>query len=542
MENSSLTKLLLTILSICLLSAILATFLQEKEITEKLTPMAVLSTPHSIQVFIMNFLYQKIKKEIEIRPEDIDSYLNDYTHRPDSSFDLFYLPRRENYCQANFLFTMLNQDIKEDYIFMDSSNTDKLKKSLNQDFDFLNTVVFRQKDYSKKEIEKLQNMEWSPKIKVFFTRTNLNYNNIIGRTGICLFQMSSKIPGSSLLHRTDLLIDKIKSITSEKNSSKNKNMLNFNEVVPLTYRLYNQLECKTFFEILESKKFKNSMRNRMVFFIKSADHSRNNALDFLEIHKLMKIYKKGALCGLIENKNLIQEYISNQIRYQNGRKFVLRGYLSVLSTKPFLLTFSKGPAILDRFGKYVSFSKAVIESDQVFEYLKETHTLTTDDENNIYSQMRSIALSLGEMVREKCLKDHRFFQNFALDFILDAQKRPILVNWSGSPQFTVIDTKFVNRVLKVTTSLLNKKILNLKKMVQSYRQDINQIYVKKHKSFDFLEDFVMEIDKQIDFDVFKKDLNEWAFNPIKSLKKDELEGFDVLFNEIGDEKTGHKKN
>ena len=207
MDHFTVLKRLLIILSVALAAAISVTYLKESQTNQKMTSLEGLYIPDSAQVFTMNFLYQQVRRLGEITPQTLKPYLQDYNSPPDPSFDLFYLPRRDNYCQANFLHTMLNSEGQDQYIFMDASNTDKLKKTLNHDFDFLNSVVFRKKEYSKTEIERLQNMEWSPKINLFFTRTNLFYNHHVGRSSLCLFQMASKVPGASLLHRTDLLAD-----------------------------------------------------------------------------------------------------------------------------------------------------------------------------------------------------------------------------------------------------------------------------------------------------------------------------------------------
>lgn len=96
------------------------------------------------------------------------------------------------------------------YVFMDYSNKHNLKKKLSTHFDFLNTGIMKYKKYNKQLIKKLQNMEWNSKIKIFFSSTNLNYNHEIGKTSHCLFQMVNHIPGTGILHRKDLLTDKIK--------------------------------------------------------------------------------------------------------------------------------------------------------------------------------------------------------------------------------------------------------------------------------------------------------------------------------------------
>lgn len=521
---------LLLALSAFLLLALGLSYFQEFKTNQKLTPLSVLETPHSSQVLIMNFLFQKIRRMSELRPDALRYYLNDYTSPPDPSFDLFYLPKRDNYCQANFLHVMLNIEARENYVFMDAPNTDKLKKSLNHDFDFLNSVVYRQKDYTKKEIERLQNMEWSPKIKLFFTRTNTLYNNVIGRTSVCIFQMASKIPGSSIFHRTDLLVDKIKNNIETIDSKSRVKVADF---FPTTLRLYDTKECQQFFGIIQSKKFKAQMKHRVVFMIKNASHTREDNLDYLEIHKLARIYKRGALCGQIKNLNIIQEYNNNQLKFKNGRKFVLRVYMSVISTDPLVVLFHRGIAILDRFNNYVSFNKAVVDAKEVFDYMRETGSLNINDEDIIYANIKSIVYELNELARPHYLNDHRFFQTFAFDFILTQSKKPILVNWSGAPHMSFLDAKLVSKLLRIEMNLLHEKTIRIRDYLQNIRNKIMIILKDNRDKLEYLEDFVYQIDQLDDFkETFNKKLRELMKNPVKSLKSSDFEGLELLHSEI----------
>ena len=534
MEHLKSTKILLFSLSIFLLIALLISHLKEREITHILTALETLSTPHSTQVFILNLIYKRLESQAELKQEQLKPLLLDYLNTPDPSFDLFFLPRRENYCQANFLHTLLNPEHKEDYMFMDASNSDKLKKQLNHDFDFLNSLVFRKKEYSKKEIEKLQNMEWSPKIKLFFTRTNFNYNNQIGKSSLCMFQMGSKIPGSSILHRTDLLIDQL---NDHPTLIDKRGLIKVADFFPKIFRLYDVVECVLFFETLASKRFKTLMKHRIVYLIKNADHSREDSLDFLEVHKLMRIYKKGSLCGQIKNRNVVQEYYNSQIRFKNGRKFVLRVYMSIISTKPLFVVFHRGVAVLDRFNKYVPFQKAVIDPKTVFEYLRETRTLLETDEEVIYQKIKKVVEELNELARDKYLVDHRFYQTFAFDFILTAKKEPVLVNWSGSPQFTVFDGKFVSQILQAEMALLNFKTARFREFIQSSNLRMLKVFKERHSSFEFLEDFVVAVEKSGELEELNKTIGEVAENPISILKMSDFEGLDVIFNELHDKKV-----
>lgn len=229
---------------------------------------------------------------------------------------------------------------------MDYSNTHSLKKSLSSEFDFLNTGIQKYSDYNKKLIKKLQNMEWNPKIKIFFSSTNLNYNHKIGKTLLCLFQMHNHLPGTAVLHRTDLLIDMIKNFTSKK---ENLNCYKPNRFIPKSMRLYKKNECARFFQLIETEDFKKKMKTNIIYIFRNVESHRDETLDFIEIQKLKKIYKSGQLCGKIKRKFVISEYFRNQLRYKNGRKFIIRVFFIIISSKPLVVLFEQGYVLLDRF-------------------------------------------------------------------------------------------------------------------------------------------------------------------------------------------------
>lgn len=526
MENNSRTKLVLFCLSLLILACVFVSSFQESKHLDKMTALSSLKDRNVLSVFVANYIFQKIKKQFEVKPSKLTGILNDFIDQPDSSFDLFYLPKRSNYCQANFLFQFFTLDTKDSFLFMDYANTDPLKKQLNIDFDFLNSLVFAQKDYSKKEIDRLQNMEWSPKIKLLFTRTNLNYNNFIGKTGVCLHQMSSQIPGSSLLHRTDLLIDRLHSMIEGSELDDHSSLLRAS--LPRTFRLYDSSECNEWFHIIKSKRFKDLMRKQIVFTLKRAEHTRDFSLDYLGIHKLSKIYNKGSLCGRLKQRNIIQEYSNNQIRFKNGRKFVIRTYLVVLSANPLLVGFNKGVVILDRFNNFVPFSKAVTDRRKVFDFLHESKTISESEEEQLYARMKEVVTGLHRLVQNDYLKDHRFFQVFSVDFILTSKKELLLHNWNGAPLLTSLDYPFLNEVLKTEMKLLNLKIKESKNLLSHHHAKMMDVFYRKGSEFEFVEDFLVELEENYQSQKMVKDFAQTLRNPVESLDLSGLETIEII--------------
>ncbi len=152
-----------TILSLSLTALLLSFFIyfERKEIEgmERFqNPFQRIQHPHSLEVFLMNFFYHHVKRSIQFSKKKIQPYLNDHVYKRDQSFDLFYIPKRKHHCQANFLYSMLNYEdlfLSSKYIYMDYSNKHALKKSLIVHWDFLNTGIYKYKEYNKPLIKKL---------------------------------------------------------------------------------------------------------------------------------------------------------------------------------------------------------------------------------------------------------------------------------------------------------------------------------------------------------------------------------------------------
>ena len=540
MNYSRLTIGLLTLATVLMVALLVLKVFKEIKINESFTPMSGINSPHLLQVFFANLIYHHLKPKTELPRSIVKAYLNHYVSPPDPSFDLFYIPRRNNYCQANFLYTVLNPDFNfnsENYIFMDIPNSDKLKKKLSMRFDFLNTAVHRRKEYTKQEITKLQNMEWNPKIKIFLTNTNFNYNNNLGKSFLCMFQMANHIPGTGILHREDLLVDNLK---------KNRSKLNFQSCsqlkrfYPQTFRLYKKKECDKFFEILNSKKFHREMKTRTLYVLKNIDSSNEQKLDHIEIHKLKRVYKNGALCGVSQHKHLIQNYISDRIRYKNGRKFVLRIFMVVVSTSPLVVLFNKGYVLLDRFDNYVSFNKAIIKPKVLLKYLQETGIMNEYEFEKVYNKIKRVTAYLNHISMENYLKDPRLFQVIALDFVINAQKEPILQSIKGSPQFTIKNYKTVSQIIKIESSILGQRVHAVKDFVQSLKLDMYNFYQNAKTPFEYYEDLIFALKQKVDLGAASQRFDAIFKNSMPDFKSKDYSDFDVIYDDREDGLKAYK--
>jgi hypothetical protein len=537
MLNNSSLILSLLITSLLLSSLIYFEYKTTQELEEQKTPFNKINLPHSLEVFLMNFFYHHVRRKIQYKRKTLKNYLNDYVHKPDFSFDAFYLPKRKYYCQANFLYTMLNfkqQFIDSKFIFNDYTNKNPLKKELSVYFDFLNTSVYKYDEFPKKTILKLQNMEWNPKIKIFFTATNLNYNNYIGQSHLCLFQMNNHIPGTAILHRQDLLVDNLKKFSSLKI---NRPCFRTSKFYPQTMRLYVEKECKSFFELIKTKKFKKDMKTKILFVFQNVESYREETLDFIELQKLKKIYKEGSLCGRLKNKYIIQEYIRNPIKYKNGRKFVIRVFFIIISTDPLVVLFEKGFVVLQRYSQKSSFAKAIISHEKLRKFLEKNNTINAYQYEMVMNKIKKILGFLNYLSLDHYLKDPRFFQTIAMDFVIDTELEPKLVSVKGSPAFVKKNLKFVKNILELQNKILTERSIRVIDFFNSLKQEVNTYLNEPNFHLESIEEFVTFLENKFNFNKIRKEFNNVFKNIIPSLKKEPYSEFDVIYDETLQEKA-----
>ena len=489
------------------------------------------NNPNSLRVFVLNFIYHHISKSLVYSNKKLKRYMNDYVNKPDPTFDLFYVPRRKHYCQANYLYATLNFDnyfLHTNYIFMDYPNSHGLKKELSGYFDFLNTAIYKQKELNKKQISKLQNMEWNPKLKIFFTSANFNYNHKIGKTHLCMFQMSNHLPGTGVLHREDLLADKLKAFGLKK---RRYPCFKTKRFYPKTYRLYKSKECKSFFSYIQTAKFKKDMKTKNVFVLKNVESHNEQIIDYIELLKLSKIYEKGSKCGELKNKYLVQEYIHNQLKYRNGRKFKLRVFMYIISSKPLVVLFHKGYVLLDRYDNYVPFNKAMISHEKLLSYLKKQKVMNEYEYERMLNRIKKIAARLNFIAQDSYIKDPRFFQTIALDFVIDEHFKPHLIGVKGSPEFTKKNAEIVKSVINLQTDIVNRRASKIINFILAQKHEIYAAISQENVPMKYVEDFISYLQKRFDVNQIRKQFDDINYNDVSGLLSEPgLQEFDLIYD------------
>lgn len=296
-----------------------------------------------------------------------------------------------------------------------------------------------------------------------------------------------------------------------------------------TMRLNKKKECKMFFSIVNKKRFKNKMKTRITYNLKNLDSDYETNLDFLELQKLNALYKKGELCGKIKQKFLLRNYIWGQTKYRNGHKFKIRSFLVVLSTKPLLVAFHRGYSILDRFNNSISFTDASISHEDLFDFLKTERQISKVRFNYIFDEIKQASSLLLELSYRKFLRDPRYFQIFAVDFVLDSDMTPWLVDVKGAPDYTLKNHEFVSNVLDLVHEMNQERAQRMMNVINNSRHEVNQRIKDGELKAQYWSQFIPQMKKLVAQKM--QAISETMRNKLPSKKRLREAGMEVLFNE-----------
>jgi len=106
-------------------------------------------------------------------------------------------------------------------------------------------------------------------------------------------------------------------------------------------------ECKRFFQIINSKEYKKSLKELPVQYLLKVGHGAHQSagvfiLDDKETIWVNKEYQKGERCGEETMNLLSQTYITNPLLLDRNNKFDFRVYMLISSTNPLIAYYHDG--------------------------------------------------------------------------------------------------------------------------------------------------------------------------------------------------------
>ena len=296
-------------------------------------------------------------------------------------------------------------------------------------------------------------MKLDPKAKVLFTNSSLYYTMKIGTHYRCMFQSANHAPGAGYITRPDLFAGLVKNHIAKHITSRLD--LTF---VPQTFRLFQKDECQAFFKMINawdtsggaSPSSSVLLGNEEVMFVKKHLNSKRSLkLTNLDRLRLDKLYKNGTLCGqrVRGAKTVIQEFVHNQILFEDKFMFKLKAFLFVASYDPLVAYYHEDGVELKQPDEMSS--TRIKEFKDLMIFLLAKGFINSEQEFNrkIKEQIKSIMRATLALSQDKLNRDPQFFDIFSFQMVLDSNLKLKLISANQNPDLKLRNKETVEKML-----------------------------------------------------------------------------------------------
>ncbi|CAK92738.1 unnamed protein product (macronuclear) [Paramecium tetraurelia] len=300
----------------------------------------------SLSLTFIGLLYTEIvsykqQKDVEIFIGFLNKFIaqNYYNSQSfDRQFNSLLVQPQHDYCIQSDSYKYYHPDaiMKDTYTFRESSGL--IKQALQQHyFDILPNVTLYKRN---KEIPHKY------KFPLQLTLPQTYYDQLlfsfkVGQSSLCLFQNYNHLPQrSSLSHKNQLMTNQLNYLNDIKNKGLDEDCLNNATFLPKTYRLFEESECKQFFNYLNSTEYQDKVKIEGPQFIvkMGLEVHRGRGITMMfpqETEELKDKFQNGQVCGQIKTYRVAQQYIGNPQLFK-GHKIEFRVYWIIASTNPLI--------------------------------------------------------------------------------------------------------------------------------------------------------------------------------------------------------------
>ena len=124
-------------------------------------------------------------------------------------------------------------------------------------------------------------------------------------------------------------------------------MVHYHCLLPLSYNSLVKDECEAFFDKINSRQYKASLKKEAIQYVIKVGHGSHKSqgvylLDKEETDWVNNEYESGHTCGKDKNSLLAQTYIANPLLLDLNNKFDFRVYMLIASTNPLIVYYHDG--------------------------------------------------------------------------------------------------------------------------------------------------------------------------------------------------------
>jgi len=353
----------------------------------------------------------------------------------------------------------------------------------------------------------------------------------IGKHFLCATQMFNHIPGQYRFTAKDSILDLVDNYAEKFKDQ--PQCFNKSALFPQTYRLYNEQECQSFFNFINSNSYKESLGEQPIQYMLKIGHGshKGDGVDLLDTQRTEQLqmeYNNGENCGKISAPLLAQNYIANPLLLDRNNKFDFRIYMLVTSTNPLIAFYHDGflRVSLTPFNKssndksthmtntHLSIKKLIeakenndTSSNQFNEKevkneiwwtleMLETYLLETgriNDPNWLNNYLRpafqKALVHLLRLSQDVFLKQSNVYELYGVDFMIDDQMNLWYIEANPNPQLSGYTAEWNKLYLSVMMGAFDiqsayyksrmTRVLNVVKAMQEEEK------VKGHNSVDY---------------------------------------------------------
>src|SRR3990167_1266928 len=379
----------------------------------------------------------------------------------------------------------------------------------------------------------------------------------------CWGQTYNHIPGHGHLIRKDLLVTSANDYIKQYKDTNQEQCFAEGKYFPQSYRLYDEQECKAYFEFIKTHGHKKEAKiSEVQFVLKVGAGVHRGAgvylIDFDVERKLIANYSNGEKCGQIRENLVTQKYIYDVMTIddtpkEQGYKFDFRIYMMVVSVNPLIVYYHDGFLRVSLF-KYsltnLDYKAHLTNTElakEIFKKVADGGTHNGMDVNELREfQMRTLDqfgdylyaqdpkrykdfinktlkpefkrayVHLAKMIQNKVLNRSNFFEVFGVDFVMGRDDRIYVVEVNPSPMMvgtsprkTALMKSMNQGIIKLAISYLRSRFKRTLNFIKLFRNEI-----MKGENLDELKEEFKKLDMNYLEPEFASDLKDLTWEPV----------------------------
>lgn len=494
----------------------------------------------------------------------VEMYNANPTVQRDFSMPHLGLFNDDNYCDVHDNFVLNNPEVvlNKSYFLSDYHQFSIPRMA---------ALAYKGKDTNPQVSKNMKSINFFQRLYPIDVRTSLFYFKLasfhhyhaIGKHFACWGQAYNHIPGHGHLIRKDLLVTSANDYIKKYREAKQEQCFSEGTYFPLSFRLYDEQECKAYFRLIETEQHKaDSQVSEVQYVLKVGFGVHRGAgvylVDTQTENRLKANYSNGDLCGKITDNLVTQKYIYDvmtidDVKEKGGYKFDFRIYMLVVSVDPLIVYYHDGFLRVSLF-RYslknldprshltnTEIAKEIfkkVEDGQLHEGMNSTQLrdfqmrtlgqfqdyLTTVDpvrykdfvDNKLRTEFKRAYLHLAKMIQKKVTRRSTFFEVFGVDFIMDRNDKIYIVEVNPSPMMVGTSTtktelmKSLNRgVVQIVTAYLRSRFKRTYDFIQKHKQRI-----MRRENLAELKTEFRKLDKNYLEPEFEKELASLSWQPV----------------------------